>query len=288
MLDGADQELPEITYAANRQVPEDVAVAGVVLLKDEGALPLGQAALADLAVSGPAAASLLVGGGGSAQSIPPDGERESPIEKLEERRAAISYAIGYDTDGHVLDGHACLPGSTPCEPGFLRTQGTGSGSIDPAVDFTGQYAFPAGSGEHRWQGEFTAPEAGAYRFMIQVSGLGSASRRRGNTQVANLSFGILPAAGRQLTRTSDGLNNAIWDVTLAEGETVRLEVFATFNQSMPGQVRLHYLSPSARLAGIDAAAAQATESHTALVFAYNAGTEGADRPSLHARATRTR
>ena len=91
--------VPEIpTMSA---VARDVAIAGAVLLKNQGnVLPLSKEDAQSIAVIGPTAKVLLFGGGGSSAVRPM--HRESPLEVLQKKAgpgARITYAKGYDLDG---------------------------------------------------------------------------------------------------------------------------------------------------------------------------------------------
>jgi len=62
-----EPQRPQLDVEADAKIARDVATAGAVLLKNEGVLPLSREDLRSLAVIGPTARQLLVGGGGSSQ-----------------------------------------------------------------------------------------------------------------------------------------------------------------------------------------------------------------------------
>ena len=117
----------------------EVATKGAVLLKNDGALPLGPAALGSIVVIGPSARHLIVGGAGSSRVL---GFRERETSQLDALRqlagavATIAFVPGIDLNGEPVPASAL---STPeGRPGLLRTdESTNETQVDPQVDFLG-------------------------------------------------------------------------------------------------------------------------------------------------------
>jgi beta-glucosidase len=272
LLSPAQKLRPTLDAAVDAKAARDIAIAGAVLLKNAGnVLPLGNADYQSLLVMGPTAKSLLVGGGGSAKVLPM--HTGSPFDALKRRAGAtamIAYVPGYDVEG------ALLPGS----------------AMDmAAIDFTGARAIPAGQ---TWTatGTITAPATGDFELKLQTLG------GRGSIQVDPPPPAAVPAAGAGaapgrggrgggrggggagLLATSDGLNNtttaAHWDA----GSKHQVVVSGTAGTNTPLQMRLNWVVPGWREQKIAEAVAAARAARTVVIFAYDEGSEGRDRPSL--------
>ncbi|MER7506403.1 glycoside hydrolase family 3 C-terminal domain-containing protein [Nonomuraea pusilla] len=341
-LVGGGRPRPRRDPAAQTRTAWEVAVAGAVLLRNRGeVLPLGRADLASLAVIGPTAASLLVGGGGSARVVPAGTGRteeataagvvgggvESPLRALRRRAgqgADIRYATGVDLEGVPVPASALSlrrspgagtigptgsaeaagpgePGGTgttgePGEPGGPGGSGGAGGSGEPGepggpgwpgwpaapIDHTGARALPPGT-SWTWTGAITAPETGDYDLRVQ--GAGGAPAFHGSVTLT-LDGERIGAAGAlfggngSLITTSGGLLGAGARVRLRAGRPVPITVTAVGAPGTPLQVRLAWVTPSARRAALREAVALARQARTALVFAFDEGTEGSDRASL--------
>ncbi len=300
--------MPEIP--ATSAEARDIAVAGAVLLKNDGnILPLGKDALQSLAVIGPTAKVLLVGGGGSANVRPM--RTGSPLEILRQRAGAgarVVYARGYDVDGEPVPAAVLSPAA--------------------AIDIVGAKALPPGS-TYTWNGTITVPRTGDYVMKIQTvggrgslsftapptTGFGAAGQRGaaagpagppvpgraaqagpppGGTPgaapggaMAGAAPGLagpdtIPGFGASaLLPTSDGLTNTSVPTRLEAGVAKPLMVTVSAGRgAMPVQVRLAWMSPEIQKARIDEAVAAAKAAKIAVVFAYDEGTEGRDRSSL--------
>jgi beta-glucosidase len=279
----ASRPRPPIDVPADARVARTVAAAGAVLLKDDGGLlPLSGAGLRSVAVVGPTARQLLVGGGGSAHVVGFTDREVSPLAALrsEAPGAGIDFAVGYDLDGVPVATDALTPAGGAAGTGLLRTDlATGATAVDPQVDFTGAAALPAGS-RTSWTGSLTVPTAGAYDLAVQAAG-GSSSltvRAPDGTVVASGSTGGL--FGGSVIPTVDGLANARARAQLASGVAYAVTVTGTAGAATPLRIRFAWTTPEQRQANVDQAAAAAARSRVAVVFAYNEGTEGRDRTSL--------
>jgi beta-glucosidase len=290
LLSATPPPRPPIDVLADAKVARRVAEDGAVLLRNQrGALPLDATALSRLAVIGPTARSLLVGGGGSAHVVGFTEREQSPLDALIQQAgssASISFAVGDELDGVAVPTEALTPEGGPAgSHGLLRTTSDGSTQIDPTVDFTGSAALtgPAGT-SWTWTGSIAAPATGDYDLRIQASGGGSpnpftpiASLSLDGQQIASVSsfFG----QNDSLIRTADGLSNAGTVVHLVAGEAHQISIVGNAGPT-PLSIRLAWITPELRQQRIDEAVALARRSRTAVVFAYNEGSEGIDRTSL--------
>lgn len=291
LLDGASpsgapvvaKTRPAIDVAADAGLARTVATAGAVLLKnDHGAMPLSGADLRSLAVIGPTARQLLVGGGGSARVIGFTDREISPLTALRDQapNADIDFAVGRDLDGVVVPtGVLSPPGGAP-GTGLLRTPaGGGATQVDPQLDFTGANALPAAS-QNTWTGTLTVPATGSYDLKLQsAGGRGTLTVRApdGSTVASATTGGLF---GGSVIPTVDGLSNATSTATLTAGTAYSLTIGGTAAATTPLQIRFGWITPQQRQADIDAAVAAARTARTAVIFAYDEGTEGVDRASL--------
>ncbi len=296
----------------------DVAIQGAVLLKNQGnVLPLSKEDQQSVAVIGPTAKVLLVGGGGSAAVQPM--RRDVPLDVLQRKLGAgakVAYAKGYDLDGEVVPSSVLRPAAT--------------------INIVGGNALPAGS-TFTWNGTVVAPKTGDYIFKLQSAGgrgnlltgaqataaqqqAGGGARgagaaggapgaapgapgaapsggqqaggRAGGQAVgapgAAGPTGMIPAGvpgfgGSALLPTADGLSNASTPIHLEANVPTPISITAGGagrGGAQPVQVRLAWVSPDIEQARIAEAVAAAKAAKVAVVFVYDEGTEGRDRSSL--------
>lgn len=275
----------------------EVATDGAVLLKNaNNILPLGQADFASLAVIGPTAKTLLVGGGGSARV--PAVHGGSVLDELKSAagaNASINYAIGYDLEGEVIPATQLDLTQVLFQGGPTGQSVGGTGSARSAaqmtIEFMGPRALSPGQ-TATWQGTLTARDAGDYEIRLQTAG------GRGTIQIDPPPPGAAPPAGAGpgrggrgggrgggagaagLLTTSLGLTNPMLPVHFDGGQTHAIVVTATAGAQTPMEVRLAWVPPGWREKKIAEAAEAARKAHTAVVFAYDEGSEGRDRSSL--------
>jgi beta-glucosidase len=274
---------PTINVQADAGIARTVATAGAVLLKNDGAaLPLSSADQRSLAVVGPTARQLLVGGGGSARVIGFTDREISPLDALRAQApgANINYSVGRDLDGVAVPAAVLTPPGGTAGTGLLRTPaGGGATQVDPQVNFTGSSALPAGS-QNTWTGTLTVPVTGSYDLKIQGTGGRTALTLRapdGSTVAATNTGGLF---GGSVIPTTDGLANGTASATLTAGVAYAVTITGTAAATTPLQIRFAWVTPQQRQADVDAAVAAARSARTAIVFAYDEGTEGVDRASL--------
>ncbi|MEU6727100.1 glycoside hydrolase family 3 C-terminal domain-containing protein [Nonomuraea wenchangensis] len=272
---GGGRARPVFDPAAGAGAAREVAVAGAVLLRNErGLLPLRRADLADLAVIGPTAAVPLAGGGGSARVL--RSGTESPFAALRRRAggaAQVGFATGVDLDGVPVPASALS---------LTRTRRGGDPETVTRVDHTGAAALPAGS-SWTWTGTITAPASGDYDLRVQGAGAPPSSGGSITLTVDGTRIGAVEAllgGNSSLIATADGLTNAGAVVRLEGGRPTPLRISATGVAGKPLEVRLAWVTPARRQEAREAAAALARGARAAVVFAFDEGTEGADRTSL--------
>jgi beta-glucosidase len=240
---------PAFDQAADDRVARTVAEDGAVLLRNEGGgLPLAGANAGSIAVIGTPAVAPIIGGGGSSQVTPT--HVTAPLDAIKARAgsgAAVSYTPGIDTTGVVIPGSALSGGP---------------------IDFTGADALPNGTNFVTTR-TLTVPTTGDYLLSLGIAqGIGSLSVD--GTTVAS-GFGL-----------SGDLTYLRATVHLTAGtHSIGVNVFSIpAFLTGPLQVRLSWVTPEAAAADLAAAVAAARNARTAVVFAYNEGTEGVDRSSL--------
>jgi beta-glucosidase len=266
----SDRPRPEPDLAAHAATAREVAIAGTVLLRNEGDVPpLGPDDLSSLAVIGPAAILPVVGGGGSSRVAAPNAK--SLLQALRSRTTLGDgpvYAVGDERDG------APVPAAT------LSALGMSPATIDRAI--------PPGT-DWRWTGSLTAPLSGTYTLALQAAPLGldpaspwraggTASLRLDGLEVARLGGIFGGSAG--LLPTADGLANAAVRLDMVAGVSHRISVQAAAGPDGPMRLRLAWITPEQRQTAFNAAVAAAKMARTAIVVAFDEAGEGHDRPSL--------
>ncbi len=243
----------------------EIAIAGSVLLKNEkNCLPLSKSDLQSVAVIGSAAKTPMIGGGGSASVVPL--RSENFLTALARRTgSAASYVSGTDLDGQPVPASA------------LKLDGTES------LNFVGDKGLKPE--KYTWSGTLTAPSDGTYALKLQVKRGTARLTLDGKPLIAT---GMFFGGNDSLLPTNDGLKNGSVAVTLKAGEAHQVTITASAGGPFPGmpapdgllEVRLAWVTPERRAEKINEAVSAAKKARTALVFAYDEGTEGSDRESL--------
>jgi beta-glucosidase len=256
-----------------RQTAEDAAV----LLKNDHALPLKPVDLQSVALIGP--------GAGQIDAIGVFGERSGglaerqigPLEALKKFApdAHISYAVEDDMTGVPIEASML---SHDGKPGLLRTDGTGTTTVDAQLDFTSnnQKALAA-NGNFTWKGTLTVPSEGVYWIYLQALGARAALQidgkgigRTGANQ-GDVHGDIQQAAQDNTLPTTDGLDNVRRAVRLTAGpHDIRVEASGDTSDN-PEQVRLSWVTPERRRRDHQAAIEAAKNVHTPIVFLWTRG-----------------
>jgi beta-glucosidase len=284
LLDGSAPPRPGMDVEASSAVARDVAVAGAVLLRNQGrVLPIRTADLSSVVVIGPTARIPLIGGGGSSRVSPL--RTVSLLEALQRRMsrdAKVRYVAGIDLDGVPVPTAALKPAGDTAGRGLRRTTAGGTTQVDAVLDFAGANALPAGL-PRTWSGTLTAPVTGDYDLKLQTRGGQVSLALDGKRLLSTGGFG----GSASLLSTADGLANATATVRLEAGVPRSIAV-STGGAGLPFmagppeplQVRLAWVTPERRAAFQREAVDAARAARTAVVLAYDEGTEGADRASL--------
>ncbi|MEV3971302.1 glycoside hydrolase family 3 C-terminal domain-containing protein [Streptomyces sp. NPDC050698] len=237
---------PRFDDTASNTVAQRVAEDGAVLLRNKGnSLPLTRDAARDIALIGTPAVAPVIAGGGSSSVNPTT--VTAPREEIVKRAghgSKVSYHPGVDTIGTVIPGSALSGG---------------------AIDHTGGNALTTKTYEQTRT--LTAPEDGDYLISIR----------------STLSNRSLTVDGRQVAEAnsyrSDTLTGTSARVHLKAGKhEIGVKVKAYGAAKL--QVQLTWTPPQAARADLAAAVTAARKARTAVVFAYDRQTEGADRTTL--------
>lgn len=268
------------------------AVAGFVLARNSGTLPLDADALSTVAVIGPNAAVARTLGGGSATVFPP--YTVSPLDGLRaalDGRADVRHAVGVRT----------YRGLPQADPAFLRTPAGDEGIEVRFLDADGAelHRETRRTGKLFWVGDFgsgidtaavrtievharfTAQRDGRHTFG--VSGLSSFRFRIGDT--------VVDEPGRPIAGVQDFVEQAQSpplyriDTDLTAGETVDVEVrHAVWDPTALTFFTLHLDVPvPTDDEELERAVALAAESDVAVVVVGTTDeveSEGFDRPTL--------
>jgi len=242
---------PSFDAAADNEVALQVAEDGAVLLHNtNNALPLTGQAATSIAVIGTPAKTPVFGGGGSSEVAPTS--LTVPLTEIQKRagsNASVSYAAGIDING-VLIPDANLSGGS--------------------INYTGANALPRDTPFSTTR-TLTVEETGDYVLNL---GLGAA--------IGSLSIdGTVVAAGFGLT--SD-IRFQRANIHLTTG--AHTLVATVSDLPIPGfltgpmGLQVNWVTPQAARDNLQAAVTSAQQAKTAILFAYDEGTEGVDRTSL--------
>jgi beta-glucosidase len=252
-----------VDVEASARAARAIATRSAVLVKNENAaLPLGGADLASLALIGPTAGQLASGFLGE-RGYGFEDRLVSPLDALRRTapNARVRYAVGVDLTG------------TPIPAAVLKLDDASGAELD----FAGARSLPP-STERAWTGTLTVAEAGEYTLLIQpavghgaegggsISIDGHAVARTGGPGFGGT--GMAPKKWSSLMATTDGRDNGRGTVTLSAGPH-RIELKAHSIGEAPLALRFAWITPEARRAAIDDAAATARAVRTPVVFAWS-------------------
>jgi beta-glucosidase len=262
---------------ANAAVIRKTAEDSAVLLKNEKALPLSKDDLQSLTLIGPGAGQVAAIGTFGERSPGLTERQVSPLDALKKGApgANITYAVDDDMTGVPVPASMF---SHDGKPGLLRSDGSGSGSVDEQVDFTHSNgkALPA-NGTVTWKGTLTVPSAGDYWFYLQALGARGRllidGKRIGQTGAAK---GTVHGDVQYATQdngfpTVDGLDNVRRSVQLTAGPHEITVMASGDTSNNPEQVRLNWTTPEQRQQDHQAAIDAAKKAHTAVVFLWTRG-----------------
>jgi beta-glucosidase len=289
--------------ASDARVAQRVAEGSMVLLKNDGSLPLSARSLDSIAVIG-ADADTDVAGGGSSLVV---GTRSiSPLEGIESRAGSgvdVQYAPGTDPIGNgavLLPGPDVVPSDvlTSAEgddPGLTAQYWTNLDAAGtPGIERVEPYAainlgfvslpnldsqspkLPTVPAEYnydmsaRWQGDLTAPVDGEYKFSLGAEG--SATLYIDDEAVITVD----DAADYESDEYS---------VELTEGDVLKVRIEYQHDvptgQDAGPQVKFGWVPPDDFVASqAQDAADLAADSDVAIVVVRDIATEGLDKPTI--------
>jgi beta-glucosidase len=241
LLDSHRPPHPARDPKTGAEVARKVAEAGAVLLLNKGrALPL-DSENASIALVGATARSPKVDGGGSSHVV--CDSAEAPVDAMRRRAGAgstVSYSVGSRIEGVPIPNGALSP-PLPAADGASIT-------------------VPQGQG-FSYTGSVTVPTTGGYRFGIDTAnGYGTLQVADGDDVVAG--------------RTTAGAY-----VHLDAG-THTLRLIGRADSAADMRLTLTWVTPDVVQRDFEEAVAAAGAAKTAVVFAFDNNTEGADRASL--------
>lgn len=236
-----DAPRPERDPQAGRAAARTIAEKGGVLLRNEhSTLPLSDRDTGDIAVIGNSAKYPKVTGDGSAHVVPD--RATAPVDALRQR-AGRGTSVTYEP-GQDLVGTP-LPGSA-LSPVF-----TNGKQLDPLEK--GSF----------YEGKLTVPAEGDYVLAFKVMG-----------GVANLHIGDRP-----MILGTETYGTVSTTVHLTKGtHPVTMNGWAW--EDTPLTADLTWVTPQQAKTDFDRAVAAAADARTAIIFAHDDSTEGADRDSL--------
>jgi beta-glucosidase len=196
----------DMAVEAHGDVARQVAERAMVLLQNNGVLPLDPKTVSSLAVIGPDADNVSAAGGGSGLVKPTYGV--SALDGIRRRAADANLSVEFAPGTDPISAGALLPGPDPVPSAVLAPLGAGAGDVglrgeywanpsfdgeplltrvDPQVDLNlGFFNFPGfnasspklpetptelnGQISVRWAGTLTAPSTGDYELAITSLG----------------------------------------------------------------------------------------------------------------------
>jgi len=241
LLDGAATDRPQRDANAAAKAAQSVAEQGSVLLKNSGgALPLNESDRS-IGVIGPTGKTPKVGGGGSAHVVP--ASAASPLDTITQRAGGattVRYATGIDTTGTPIPAAALSP-AAPLDS-------TGSATVSPNAPLS-------------YNGTLTVPSDGDYSFVLSPP------------TFATLTVDGAPVV-TSILETSSGT------VHLSAGSHSFSLLAVAFGRPASAPVKLTWVTPQGAAQARADAVALAKQVQTPIVFAFDAGSEGLDRPDL--------
>jgi beta-glucosidase len=242
LLDASRPTPPERDPAAAAEVARKVAEAGAVLLRNRGEmLPLDGEKATTIAVVGATARSPKVDGGGSSHVVCKFAS--APVDTIRKRAGSgstVSYSVGSRIEGAPIPPDALSP-RLPAIDGATIT-------VPQRQSFS-------------YVGSVNVPTTGWYRFSIETAnGYGTVQVAGGDEVVAG--------------RTTAGA------YTHLDAGTHALRLTGRADSAADLGLTLTWVTPDVAQRDFEEAVAAAGSAQTAVVFAFDNNTEGADRASL--------
>lgn len=252
---------------------EKTAEDAAVLLKNAGGiLPLKSDD--SIAMIGPTAGQVASIGsfGERSPGIP---ERQvGPLDALKKLApdAKVAFAVADDMTGAPIGPAMFTHGG---KPGLVRTDASGSKTVDASIDFTktNARALPPNT-VATWKGKVAIPADGSYWFYLQVLGtrgiLSIDGKEVGHTgAVKGTVHGDVQHASQDNgLPTTDGLDNVRRAVQLTRGAHKVKVTTSVDTSNAPVQIRLNWMTPEALERDHAAAIDAARNAKTAVVFVW--------------------
>jgi len=283
LLDRAPKHaITPVPVAEDRVVVQKTSEDAAVLLKNDGILPLHDAAFAGLALIGPGAAQTIAIGRSGEKAVGIADARMSPLAALRAMtKTPISFAVADDMTGTPIPA-AML--SHDDKPGLERIGTTGTViGIDADVNFarSTHNALPAGS-SFTWKGLLTVPADGDYYIYLQILGAKGGVRIDGK-QVEHTSGLYIHGDWLQPNQdnvlpTTDNLDDVRTQVHLTAGPHALAISTEAEPTEAPVQVRLAWVTPVQRKANFDEAVRLGRSAKTAVIFAWARGVPAFELP----------
>jgi beta-glucosidase len=188
------------------------------------------------------------------------------------------------------------PVASGAQPALYADPGATPDQLDTTVDYTGTTSLPAGTA-WRWSGLLTAPaNPGGTGWQLKVFVRNQASAQLfidglaagGSSNAQDINIGAYPAApsssyaaltesARSHDPANETLQQATFPATLNPGQQIHLDLRLVTGATAPAQIQLRWVPPDNQAQSIARAVAAAKTARTAVIFAYDEGSEGRDR-----------
>ncbi len=272
--------ISSVPFTADLPIVERTAEDGAVLLMNRRhILPLMPGDFTSLALIGPGAGQVMSVGQSGERGLGFPGRDISPLQALRRYAAKIpgshiSFAVGDDMTGTPIPA-ALL--SHAGRPGLIRRPIDGSGTqINRQLDFTFRQhdALPAGS-SYIWRGSLRIRRTGNYWIYLQLLGCSGTLKIDGKVRAQSSNLFLhgtyLQPDQDNVLPTTDDLDDVRVAVKLIAG-VHRITVIEHGDGSgRPVQIRLNWMTPTARARDFAAALAAARHAKTVIVFAWSRG-----------------
>ena len=276
-----------VPFEDDVKIVEKTSADAAVLLKNrDGALPLTRSDLKSLAIIGPGGGQTVTIGLSMEKAVGISGREPSPLEAIQVAAQGVEgrhivYAVADDMTGTPIPSavfsHAGKPGIER-EDGAVKTA-----SVDPQVDFTikSGHSLPAGS-SFTWRGTLEIPETGTYWIYTQLLGCStqlSIDERPAGSSAGLFQHGdIVQPAEDNVLPTTDSLDDVRRAVYLSKGPHAIVLTEHGDGSGRPVQIRLNWMTPSAREQNYQAALDAARSAKKVIVFAWARGRPDFDLP----------
>jgi beta-glucosidase len=263
--------------ARDARVVLRTAEDGAVLLKNDGALPLGKSNLGALLLIGPGALQTVAVARANEQALGRVERQIGTVEVLRrlyrrDRSVHISYRPGNDMTGELI------PAALLSHDGLLGLIDEDTRSHRQAIDADINFTLASGRplpprSAHRWSGGLTVPADGVYEINLQMIG-GSGAIRLDDQELGRIAIppqhgDVLQPGQDNVLPTPDGLDNLRRRIELTAGRHSLVVTANGDDSGQPLQVRLNWATPEQKRADYAAAVAAAKSARAVVIFAWS-------------------